>query len=57
MEKHRETGKNVENTEKQGESRKNVAEHMGREKKGRKTQKNMENQGKTWKNTGKQGKT
>ena len=30
---------------------------MGTEKKGRKTQKNMENQGKTWKNTGKQGKT
>ena len=30
---------------------------MGTEKKGRKAQKNMENQGKTWKNTGKPGKT
>ena len=47
MEKHRETGKNVENTEKQGESRKNVAKHMG-------TGKNI---GESGENTGKQDKT
>ena len=32
MQKHRETGKNVENTEKQGESRKNSKTHGNREK-------------------------